>query len=93
MLIDEDLDPRLRHLFESDDVRSVQYMGWKSLGNGDLLEAAQREGFNLIITGDRQMPYQQNLDSRTIRICVVDRKRPMTAEHERDIRSEVDRYR
>ncbi len=68
ILIDEDLDPRLRHLFESDDVRSVQYMGWKSLDNGDLLDAAQREGFNLIITGDKQMPYQQNWDRQTIRI-------------------------
>ena len=48
ILIDEDLDPRLRHLFKSDDVRSVQYMGWKGLGNGDLLDAAQREGFDLI---------------------------------------------
>lgn len=29
ILLDEDLNPRLRHLFEHDDVRSVRYMGWK----------------------------------------------------------------
>ena len=93
ILIDEDLDPRLRHLFEHDDVFSVQYMGWKHMDNGKLLDTAQTEGFDLVITGDKQMEYQQDWKRRTIEFYIVDRARPMTAEYERQIREDVDRYR
>ena len=93
ILIDEDLDIRLRHLFTHDDVFTVEYMGWKGRGNGALLDAAEQNGFGLVITGDKNMADQQNLDRRTIQICVVDKHRPMTAEHQKDIYSTVNRYR
>ena len=34
------------------------------LKNGDLLDAAEREGFEVLITTDRNLQYQQNLNSR-----------------------------
>ena len=57
VLIDEDLDIRLRHLFPSPDYETytVEYMGWKSLSNGAMLDKAVDAGFALLITGDKSM--------------------------------------
>jgi len=44
---------------------------WAELENGDLLTAAEREGFDLIITTDQNLRYQQNLDEREIGIIVL----------------------
>src|SRR5713226_6148178 len=35
--------------------------GWDTLGNGELLDAAEAAGFDVLITTDRNLPYQQNL--------------------------------
>ena len=40
ILIDEDLDVRLRHLFPHYEAYTVEYMGWKGLSNGELLDKA-----------------------------------------------------
>ena len=40
ILIDEDLDVRLRHLFPHYDAYTVEYMGWKGLSNGEMLDKA-----------------------------------------------------
>jgi hypothetical protein len=41
-------------------------MGWETLINGDLLRAAEEAGFDILITCDRNIPYQQNLTGRRI---------------------------
>ena len=46
ILVDEALNIRLRHLFPHDDVFTVEYMGWKGLDNGSLLDAAEQNGLN-----------------------------------------------
>ena len=60
ILIDEDLNVRLWRLFPYDDVSTVEYMGWKGLDNGTLLDTAEHHGFELVITGDTNMVAQQN---------------------------------
>ncbi|MCY4368038.1 MAG: hypothetical protein OXF41_01175 [bacterium] len=55
ILIDEDLDVRLRHLFPHHEAYTVEYMGWKSLSNGAMLDKADGAGFALLITGDTTM--------------------------------------
>ena len=59
ILIDENLDIRLRHLFPHYEAYTVEYMGWKGLPNGDLLDKADGAGFALLITGDTKMFHQQ----------------------------------
>ena len=44
ILIDEDLDVRLRHLFPDYETYTVEYMGWKGLPNGQLLPTADSAG-------------------------------------------------
>jgi hypothetical protein len=46
-------------------------MGWDELSNGRLLRAAEDAGFDLLLTTDRRIRYQQNLASKKIAIVVL----------------------
>ena len=46
-------------------------MGWARLRNGTLLDNAEREGYEIMITADQSMRYQQNLEHRRIAIIVL----------------------
>ena len=46
-------------------------MGWETLGNGDLIDRAEQEGYEVLITTDQSMRYQQNLADRRIAIVVL----------------------
>ena len=52
ILIDEDLDVRLRHLFPHYEAYTVEYMGWKGLPNGELLDKADGARFALFRAED-----------------------------------------
>jgi hypothetical protein len=45
--------------------------GWDTLSNGELLEAAERAGFDAVVTADKNMRYQQNLGGRRIALVVL----------------------
>jgi hypothetical protein len=45
--------------------------GWDTLSNGDLLEAAERADFDVVVTADKNMRYQQNLEGRRIDLVVL----------------------
>ena len=45
--------------------------GWSQLTNGDLLSAAEAAGFELLVTTDQNLRYQQNLATRKIAIFVL----------------------
>ena len=45
--------------------------GWNTLNNGDLLTAAERAGFDVIITADKNMRYQQNLEGRRVALVIL----------------------
>jgi hypothetical protein len=45
--------------------------GWEQLSNGDLLKAAEEAGFQLLLTTDQRIRYQQNLSGRKIAILVL----------------------
>lgn len=45
--------------------------GWSTLKNGDLLSIAASEGFDVLVTTDTNLRYQQNLASRRIAIVVL----------------------
>jgi len=53
-----------------DGAWSVPEKGWSSFKNGDLLDAAERDGFEVLVTTDTNLKFQQQLASR--RIAVVD---------------------
>jgi hypothetical protein len=49
--------------------------GWDTLQNGELLDAAEAAGFDVFLTTDRNIRYQQNLTGRTIAIVVLGKGR------------------
>ena len=53
------------------DVLTAYEHGWSTLKNGDLLEAAEVEGFEVLVTTDKNMQHQQNLQARRIAIVVL----------------------
>ena len=50
--------------------RSVE-IGWEELKNGELLKVAEAAGFEVMVTADRNIRYQQNLSDRTIALVVL----------------------
>ena len=53
---------------------TVQEMGWEKTKNGKLLDAATGK-FDVLLTADRRIPYQQNMVGRTISLVVIRPKR------------------
>ena|SRR5262245_30367823 len=45
--------------------------GWDTLSNGELLDAAEHDGFDVLVTADKNMRYQQNLRERRIALVVL----------------------
>ena len=70
VLLDESLNIQLRHHFPGHDARTVDYMGWKSVGNGELLALARQE-FEVFITRDQKIQKEQNITSEEIPIIVL----------------------
>ena len=63
------------------DCISVQKQGWKGIKNGELLALAAKE-FNLFVTSDQNIRYQQNLAGRRIAIIVLSNaQRPVLKLH------------
>jgi hypothetical protein len=52
-------------------VTRARERGWETLSNGDLLAEAERAGFDVFLTADKNIRYQQNLVGRRIAIVVL----------------------
>ncbi len=46
-------------------------LGWERLRNGELLDAAEAAGFDILITGDKNLGYQQSLAGRHIAVLIL----------------------
>jgi predicted nuclease of predicted toxin-antitoxin system len=71
IVLDECVDQRLRLLFSGHDCETAAYAKLAGLKNGTLLAAAEAADFEVIITTDQEIPYQQNLVARKIAIVVL----------------------
>ena len=72
LLLDESVPRRLAASFPASfTLRTVQEMGWAGAGNGLLLSLAAREGFDAMITVDRGIEHQQNLQALPIPVIVM----------------------
>ena len=70
MLLDECLDWRLARELPGHEVSTVRDMGWEGIQNGRLLELAQAQ-FQVFLTGDRNLSFQQHLPRFTIGVVVL----------------------
>ena len=70
VLLDENLPRKLRRELLDFIVRTVQEQGWTSYANGELLGRAQ-ENFDVLLTADRRLQFQQNLARFDIGVVVI----------------------
>lgn len=70
ILFDHCVDRRLRRHLASHEVKTTYEMGWAAYKNGVLLTAAESE-FDVFLTVDQNLPYQQNLSGRRIAIVIL----------------------
>ncbi len=70
ILLDNCTPRPLKTFLTGHEVKTAMEMGWAALLNGELLNVAERE-FDLLITCDRNLRYQQNLVQRTIRLLIL----------------------
>ena len=71
ILLDECLPVDFRHSFSNHDVHSAQWAGLKSTKNGELLRAAEFAGYDVLLTVDQGIPYQQNATGRKLSIILL----------------------
>jgi hypothetical protein len=71
VLFDQGTPVPLRRYLAKHDVATAFELGWAQLRNGELLAVAESAGFNVFVTTDRNLRYQQNLDNRRIAIVVL----------------------
>lgn len=64
-----------RYLIDHHAVTEARARGWEELENGELLRVAEAEGFQVLVTTDRNLRYQQNLAGRKISIVVLGKGR------------------
>lgn len=70
MLLDECLPKKLKRDFREYDVATVPEMGWAGKKNGELLLLVEKQ-FDVFITADQNLQYQQNLVGSSITIFVL----------------------
>ena len=70
VLLDESLPRRLRSLFTEHNVQTVPEQGWSGKTNGELLDLAEAD-FDVFVTADQNLQYQQNLQGRALPIIVL----------------------
>ena len=91
ILFDQGTPVPLRASLLSHTVDTAYERGWSTLANGDLLDTAERDGYNLLVTSDRNLRYQQNLTNRRIAIVVLlSTSWPRIQKHQDEIRNAID---
>ena len=71
VLFDECVPHPLGRLLADHEVKTAQDMGWDRMKNGELIRRAEVEGFDVFVTGDRNLQYQQNLQGRRIALLIL----------------------
>jgi hypothetical protein len=71
VLLDENMAVKLRLALSQFETATVRYMGFAGLKNGELLNAAELAGFDVLITGDKTLEYEQNLRGRNISVVAL----------------------
>ena len=71
VLLDQNLDHRLRKHLVSHEVFTASYKGWEAPKNGNLLDAAEQDGFDVLVTGDQSLSDEQNLIGRRLAVVAL----------------------
>lgn len=71
VLFDHSVPAPLSSYLTGHTVTEARTRGWDTLSNGDLLTEADRAGFDVFLTADKNIRYQQNLAGRKLAVVVL----------------------
>jgi hypothetical protein len=72
ILLDHCVNKRFRQQLSMHEVKTAREMGWDALKNGELLKAVAGGGFDLFLSIDKKLRYEQNLTKLPVCIVVLD---------------------
>jgi hypothetical protein len=75
ILFDQGTPVNIKPYLQGHTIRTAYQQGWSTLSNGELLQAAESNGFDLLLTTDQNLVYQQNLTNRRIAVVALSRNR------------------
>ncbi|HEX8022457.1 hypothetical protein [Mucilaginibacter sp.] len=71
LLLDENLPKKLKLDFPEHEVYTVTDKGWNGVKNGELLKLLLNDGFDALLTFDKNLQHQQNFKKYTICVFVM----------------------
>ena len=71
VIFDHTVPKQLRQFLVGHEVKTAREMAWAGLTNGELLAAAEGGGFDVMVSGDKNLLYQQNLAGRKLALIVL----------------------
>ena len=71
ILFDQGVPRGLAASLGGHEVTEARQLGWETISNGALLKLAEEAGFELLVTTDKNLRYQQNLADRKISLVVL----------------------
>lgn len=71
LLLDENLPKRLKADFPEHEIYTVRDHGWNGIKNGQLMKLMAGNGFDALLTFDKNLQYQQNFNKYTIAVFVL----------------------
>ena len=74
ILFDQGTPVPIRPFLQGHNVRTAAEQGWDKISNGELLDAAEAAGFDVLLTTDKNLGYQQKLTGRKLAIIVLGRQ-------------------
>ena len=72
ILVDECLPKKIKIYLKQHKTYTVQEMGWASISNGRLIKLAVENRFNIFITSDKNLEFQQNLYKYNLAFIILD---------------------
>jgi len=75
VLLDQGTPVAIRNSLPEHIVSTATEQGWSTLLNGQLLRAAEAAGFDVLLTTDTSLPFQQNLQGRKLAVVVLSKNR------------------
>ena len=74
ILLDECITKHLKPLLSPHEIFTVRELGWSGIKNGKLLSLCAENNFDILLTIDKHLQYQQNLSKYSISIVILDSK-------------------
>jgi predicted nuclease of predicted toxin-antitoxin system len=71
VLFDQNAPRPLARFLPRHQVTRLVELGWQELVNGELIAAAEAAGYEILVTADKNLRYQQNLTDRRIAIVIL----------------------